>query len=113
MFEESTIHGERLEDFAAEMERIAKPRARRINAEPERAEQGLAKLVLTLIELLRQLLERQAVRRVEAGSLSADEVERLGLTLMKLEAKMEELKSLFGLHDQDLNLNLGPFGDLL
>ena len=76
-------------------------------------ENGLAKLVLTLIELLRQLMERQAVRRVEGGSLSDEEVECLGETLMGLDARMQELKAIFGLKDEELNLNLGPLGDLM
>jgi len=75
-------------------------------------EQGLAKLVLTLIELIRRLLEKQAIRRVEAGSLGEDEIERLGETLLRLEQKMDELKTTFGLQDEDLNLNLGSLGDL-
>jgi len=71
------------------------------------------RLDLTLIELLRQLMERQALRRIEAGSLSDEEIERLGQTFMKLDARMEELKQTFGLEDEDLNLNLGPLGDLM
>jgi len=104
-----------LEDFAAELERVesAGVLPRRISADPEGVERGLAKLVLTLIELLRQLMERQALRRMEAGSLSDEEIERLGQTFLKLEARMEELKQLFGLEDEELNLNLGPLGDLL
>jgi hypothetical protein len=74
---------------------------------------GLAGLVLTLVELLRQLMERQAIRRVEAGSLSDEEIERLGQALMALEQRMEDLKAEFGLTDEDLNLNLGPLGNLL
>ena len=85
----------------------------RINTDPENLERGLAQLVLTLIELLRQLMERQALRRVEAGSLSEEEVERLGRTFMALAERMEELKEIFGLTDADLNLNLGPLGDLM
>jgi CRISPR/Cas system-associated endonuclease Cas1 len=76
-------------------------------------ERGLAKLVLTLIELLRQLMERQALRRIEAGSLSDEEIERLGQTFMKLDTRMEELQQIFGLEDEELNLNLGPLGDLM
>ena len=87
--------------------------SRRINADPESVERGLAQLVLTIVELLRQLMERQALHRVEAGGLTADEVERLGRTLMLLEERMEELKEEFGLNDRDLNLNLGPLGNLL
>jgi hypothetical protein len=84
-----------------------------VNADPHNVEKGLAKLVLTLIELLRQLMERQAVRRMEGGTLTDDEVERLGQTFMKLEQRMEELKKAFGLEGEDLNLNLGPLGKLL
>jgi hypothetical protein len=87
--------------------------SRRINAEPEDVERGLAQLVLTIVELLRQLMERQALHRVEAGGLAPDDVERLGRTLMLLERRMEELKQEFGLNDRDLNLNLGPLGNLL
>jgi hypothetical protein len=83
------------------------------DAEREDVARGLAQLVLTVIELLRQLMERQAVRRVEAGGLSDEEVERLGQALMALEQRMEELKQDFGLTDEDLNLNLGPLGNLL
>ncbi len=85
----------------------------RVHADPERLEKGLAQLVLTLIELLRQLMERQALRRIEGGTLSADEIERLGRTFLALAERMEELKETFGLRDEDLNLNLGPLGDLM
>lgn len=87
--------------------------AGRVNADPATVEQGLAKLVLSLIELLRRLLEKQALRRIEAGSLSDEEIERMGVTFLSLERKMDELKATFGLADGDLNLNLGPVGDLL
>ena len=86
---------------------------RRVNADPEQVERGLAQLVLTLIELLRQLMERQALARMEQGGLSEEEIDRLGDTFMKLEKRMQELKAHFGLEDRDLNLNLGPLGDLL
>jgi hypothetical protein len=86
---------------------------RRINADGERVERGLAQLVLTLIELLRQLLERQAVRRVEGGTLTEEEIERLGESLMRLESRMDELKREFDLRDEDLNLDLGPLGRLV
>jgi hypothetical protein len=85
----------------------------RIEIEPERVERGLASLVLTVVELLRQLMERQALRRVDAGGLDDETIERLGATLMALEARMEELKDHFGLDDDDLNLDLGPLGRLL
>lgn len=87
--------------------------SRRINAEPEAVERGLAQLVLTIVELLRQLMERQALRRVEAGGLTDEQIERLGQTLMLLAERMEELKHEFGLDERDLNLDLGPLGRLL
>jgi hypothetical protein len=99
--------------IAAELERATARLSRRVEADPENVEKGLAQLVLTLIELLRQLMERQAVRRIEAGSLTDDEIDRLGETFMKLEQRMDELKRQFDLRDEDLNLNLGPLGDLL
>jgi Gas vesicle protein K len=85
----------------------------RIEAEREDVARGLAQLVLTLVELLRQLMERQAIRRIEAGGLSDDQIERLGQTLMALEEQMEELREDFGLEEDDLNLDLGPLGRLL
>jgi hypothetical protein len=85
----------------------------RIDCTPENIEQGLAKLVLGLIELLRQVLERQAIRRMEGGSLSENQVENMGEALMKLEAKIHELAENFGLTPADLNLDLGPLGNLL
>jgi hypothetical protein len=88
-------------------------RVTRLNADPEELEKGLAQLVLTLIELLRQLMERQALRRIDSGTLTAEEVERLGRTFLALSARMDELKEAFGLTDADLNLNLGPLGDLM
>lgn len=80
----------------------------RISADPEIVENGLAKLVLSIIELIRRLLEKQAIRRMDGGNLSDEEIERLGNALMKLEEKMAELKRIFGLSDEDLNLKLGP-----
>ncbi len=85
----------------------------RISADPEQLEKGLAQLVLTLIELLRQLMERQALRRIDSGSLTDEEVERLGRTFLALAERMEELKEIFGLRDEDLNLDLGPLGNLM
>jgi hypothetical protein len=102
-----------LELFGAEFDRLESALGRRVNADRESLEKGLAQLVLTLVELLRQLMERQALRRIEGGSLTADEVERLGETFMLLEQRMEELKDAFGLEDEDLNLDLGPLGKLL
>ena len=85
----------------------------RIGADPETVERGLAQLVLTLVELLRQLMERQALRRMDEGVLTDDEIERMGETFMKLAERMDELKAEFGLEDEDLNLQLGPLGSLL
>lgn len=85
----------------------------RAEPDPDDVARGLAQLVLTLIELLRQLMERQAIRRVDAGGLTEEQVERLGQALMALEQRMEELKEEFGLADEDLNLDLGPLGRLL
>lgn len=102
-----------LVDFSEELSQASRALPQRINADPEKVEQGLAQLVLTLIELLRRLMERQAVHRIEVGSLSDEEIERLGQTFMRLQVRMEELKETFGLEDEDLNLNLGPLGDLM
>jgi hypothetical protein len=85
----------------------------RVNTDSEGLEKGLAHLVLTLIELLRQLMERQALRRVDAGTLTEEEVERLGRTFLALAERMDELKETFGLTDEDLNLDLGPLGNLI
>lgn len=87
--------------------------SRRIEADPETVERDLVKLVLTLVELIRQLMERQAIRRVEGGGLTDEQVERLGLALLRLEEAMTRLKDHFGLTDRDLNLDLGPLGPLL
>ena len=102
-----------LEPFARDLRRFDTALSRRLETDPENVERGLAQLVLTIVELLRQLMERQALRRVEAGNLDDETVERLGQTLMALEARMEELKATFGLEDEDLNLDLGPLGRLL
>ena len=102
-----------MDDLAIEMQKIENKVTSRIDANPENVDSALAKLVLTLIELLRKLMEKQAMRRLEGGSLTDAEIERLGETLMKLEMKMEELKGIFNLTDDDLNINLGPLGDLM
>ena len=99
--------------IASELDQVTSAFPRRVNADPEQVERGLAQLVLTLVELLRQLMERQALRRMEQGTLSDDEVERMGETFMKLERRMQELKDHFDFEDKDLNLNLGPLGNLL
>jgi len=94
----------------AELSALARALPERIETDPERVEQGLARLVLTLIEVLRKVLEHQAVRRMEGGTLTDAEVERLGLTLLRLNDRMEELKGVFGLTDDDLDIDLGPLG---
>jgi Gas vesicle protein K len=85
----------------------------RIDTDPESVERGLVTLVLTIVELLRQLMERQALRRVEDGTLSDDRIEQIGRTLMALDERMTELREHFGLEPGDLNLDLGPLGPLL
>lgn len=94
------------------LEALARALPERINADPGQVENGLARLVLTVIELLREILEHQAIRRMDGGTLSEDQVERLGLALLKLNERMEELKTIFGLTDEDLNIDLGPLGQL-
>jgi actin-like ATPase involved in cell morphogenesis len=89
---------------------IASALPTRIDATPEGVEQGLAKLVLTIIEVLRKVLEHQAVRRMDGGSLSEEEVERLGLALLSLDGRLRELKNVFGLSDEELEIDLGPLG---
>ena len=85
----------------------------RIDADPESVERGLASLVLTVVELLRQIMERQALRRIDTGGLSDEQEERLGRTFMELDRRMAELRDEFGLTEEDLNLDLGPLGRLL
>jgi len=102
-----------VEEFVEQVRCVNDTLPSRINIDPESVEQGLAKLVLTLIEFIRRLLEKQAVRRMEGGDLSPEQIEELGLALMKLEGKLQELKTQFGLDDEDLNLDLGPIGRLI
>lgn len=85
----------------------------RIAFEPDDVRAGLGRLVLTLVELIRDLLERQAMRRIEAGSLTDEEIERVGTTFLRLSEQMESLKAAFGIEGQELNLDLGPLGKLL
>jgi hypothetical protein len=100
------------DETTAALHAIARALPERINADPERVEQGLARLVLTVVELLREVLEHQAVRRMDGGTLSDAEVEKLGMALLKLNQRMGELKTTFGLTDEDLNIDLGPLGRL-
>ncbi|MFE2992864.1 gas vesicle protein K [Streptomyces sp. NPDC059262] len=87
--------------------------AQRLAVDPDTVERDLVKLVLTIVELLRQLMERTAVHRVDQGDLGEDEEERIGMTLMILHERMEELCEQYGLSMDDLNLDLGPLGSLL
>jgi hypothetical protein len=102
-----------LELLRNELQHIRGGLPSRIDVDPEGVDRGLVQLVLTLVEFIRQLLERQAVRRMEGGSLSDEEVERVGLALMMLEQRVHQLADQFGLKPGDLNINLGPLGDLL
>ena len=117
------VESEALSDFARVMKADPSPRPRsskgrpgrnaRLNLDEDGTKNGLGQLVLTLVKLLHELLERQAIRRIEAGSLSDQQIERLGLTLMKQAQEIERLRKEFGLEDEDLNLDLGPLGKLL
>lgn len=113
MSEDRILDADDPELFAAELSEIAPALPAHIDASPEDVEAGLGKLVLTLVEFLRQVLEHQAVRRMEGGSLSDEEVERLGLALMRLQERLEEIKNEFGLAGEDLNIDLGPLGRLI
>lgn len=110
---EPAIETSHTEEFVEQLRCVADTLPSRINVDPQSVEQGLAKLVLTLIEFIRRLLEKQAIRRMEGGDLSPQQIEDLGLALMKLEAKLNELKTQFGLEDEDLNIDLGPVGRLI
>jgi hypothetical protein len=95
-----------------ELSAIASGSPQRLDCNSENIEQGLARLVLSLIELLRRLMERQAIRRMEGGSLNDAQIEEMGLALMKLEQKIRELAQQFNLRPEELNLDLGPLGNL-
>src|SRR3954465_2589614 len=107
-----SLSGPANDDSVGDLIALANALPDRINADPEKVEQGLARLVLTVIELLRRVLEHQAVRRMDGGSLTDEEIERVGLALMKLSQRMDELKATFGLSDDDLSIDLGPLGEL-
>jgi len=96
-----------LDEVRAELARVSAALPERIDIDPDDVERGLAGLVLGLVELLRQVLERQAVRRMEGGTLSDEEIERVGLALMRLERKVRELAEHFGLDEEDLKIRLG------
>jgi hypothetical protein len=117
------VESETLNEFARVMKADSLPQPRPsqgrqgqnacLNLDENGAKNGLGQLVLTVVKLLHELLERQAIRRIEAGSLSDQQTERLGLTLMKQAQEIERLRKEFGLEDEDLNLDLGPLGKLL
>ena len=96
----------------APLEAVAESLPQRLNTDPDKVENGLAKLVLTLIEVLRKVLEHQAVRRMEGGHLSDAEIEKLGVALLRLNDRMQDMKGIFGLTDEDLQIDLGPLGKL-
>src|SRR5690348_8572419 len=102
----SPASGPANDDSVSDLIALANALPERINADPEKVEQGLARLVLTVIELLRRVLEHQAVRRMDGGGLSDEQVERLGLALLRLNDRMEDLKQTFGLTDDDLKIEV-------
>lgn len=85
----------------------------RVNTNQDNVDQGLAKLVLTLVELLRRVMEHEALRRIDGGTLTEGEIEEMGETFLKLDNKMVEMREIFGLKEEDLNLDLGPLGNLM
>lgn len=99
-------------DLEIQLNELSRSLPERINAEPANAGQELGRLVLTLVEVVRKVLEHQAVQRMDSGTLSPDDIERLGLALLNLNGKMTELKAAFGLKDEDLDIDLGPLGRL-
>lgn len=103
------------EEAAAVAEALAVPQVgqRRLDLDGEQVRNGLGQLVLTLIKLLHELLEKQAIRRMESGTLTDDQIEAIGTTLMHQAEEIERLRELFHLDDDDLNLDLGPLGRLL
>lgn len=104
---------EELDALRAELERRVAQEAPRWNADPEDVQRSVARLVLTLVEFLRKVMERQAIRRMEQETLTPEEVEAVGLALMRLEETIQSMAGQFGLAPEDLNLDLGPLGRLL
>jgi IS30 family transposase len=110
----ATVDVQELDSIRAELERLAtKAAPPRWNADPEEVRRSVAKLVLTLVEFIRQLLERQAIRRMDAGTLTPEQTEAVGLALMRLEETVRDIGAQFGLELTDLNLDLGPVGKLM
>jgi len=106
------MEARQIESLRQEIERRAE-KAPRWNADPKDVQKSVARLVLALIEFLRKLLEKQAIRRMESGTLSEAETEAIGLALMRLEETVHDLARRFGLSPEDLNLDLGPLGRLI
>jgi hypothetical protein len=104
---------EQLEDLRRELERAGSASPLRWNADPDDVQRSVAQLVLTLVEFIRQLLERQAIRRMEAGTLTDEQTEDVGRALMKLEETVRDIAAKFGIPPEDLNLDLGPLGKLM
>jgi hypothetical protein len=104
---------EELDALRAEIERRAAAEAPRWNADPEEVQKSVARLVLALVEFLRKLMEKQAIRRMENGTLTEDEIENVGLALMRLEETLHDIAGRFGLAPDELNLDLGPLGKLI
>jgi hypothetical protein len=117
--EKTTVESDAVGDFAKVMQigRMKQPVAGkgsgRVNLDQNAVKNGLGQLVLTVVKLLHELLERQAIRRMETGTLTDLEIERLGVTLMRQAQEIERLRTEFGLEEEDLNLDLGPLGKLL
>ena len=121
-FEGPVVESEAVGDFARVMRPVAlraaplapgAAEAGRLNLRQEDVKNGLGQLVLTLVKLLHELLEKQAIRRIETGSLREPEIERLGVTLMRQAQEIDRLRRAFNLEDEDLNIDLGPLGRLL
>ena len=103
-----------ISDFAKTMApRANRASSRRMNLDQEKKKNGLAQLVLTVVKLLHELLEKQAIRRIDGGGLTDEEIERLGFTLMRQSEEIARIAREFGLESDDLNLDLGPLGKLL
>jgi hypothetical protein len=109
----ATVEVQELEAMREQLERLANSPPPRWNADPEDVRRSVVKLVLTLIEFIRQLLERQAIRRMDAGTLTPEQTEAVGLALMRLEETVRELGAQFGIAPEDLTLDLGPVGRLM
>jgi hypothetical protein len=120
--EQSKVESETLSDFLRIMGKNTMPaqshcqindRRARIKLDPEKAKNGLGQLVLTLVKVIHELLELQAIRRIDSGSLMDEEIENIGMTLMKQAEEIDRLRKEFNLEEEDLNIDLGPLGRLL